>query len=163
MRLLHKKLDATRRGSKYNPNQVLQQWARGVTEIQFWVDGGMLGGRNPSTVGVFWSVYRSAPQMRGTIVVHRKESRKHFTNNDAEWLALREALHFAREYHKTANIHIHSDSQLVVNQFNKQWACNVPRLRILATQCWELAADLPGCCVVVSWCSRSEMLKRLGH
>ncbi len=129
--------------------------------IRFWTDGGMLGGKNPSTEGVYWSTFRALPSGVSGLVIVREKSREHFTNNEAEWLALRATLRFARQFHPQEHIQIYSDSQLIVNQFNGRWRCQNPRLIRFAHQCWDIAPHFPQC--VVSWQPRKEMLKRLGH
>ena len=129
--------------------------------IKFWVDGGMLGGHNPSPEGVFWSVYRLRPGSYGGVVIHREESTEYHTNNEAEWLALRAALRFATIHHKGHRLRIYSDSKLIVKQFSGKWNSNLLRLRRLRFDCQELAAPFPEC--IVKWRPRSEMVKRLGH
>ena len=74
--------------------------------VRFWADGGMLGGRNPSKVGVYWSAYRVLPEGGEELVIKRRESKEHFTNNEAEWLALRAVLHFAAIHHAKEQIQI---------------------------------------------------------
>jgi ribonuclease HI len=129
--------------------------------IRFWVDGGMLDGHNPSKVGVYWSVYRALPSGQEGIVIGRASSKAHFTNNEAEWLALRAALRFAFKHHVQYMLSIHSDSQLIVRQFNKQWRCLDAKLQVIARECWELAKEFPK--VTLAWRPRREMVKRLGH
>lgn len=129
--------------------------------VYFWVDGGMLGPRNPSPEGVFWSVYRRLPSGAERIVIAREQSKDYTTNNEAEWLAVRAALRFAFKYHVNMNIHIFSDSELVVNQYIGRYQCKQPRLQVLARECWALQREFPDC--VLSWCPRREMVRRLGH
>jgi len=131
--------------------------------VKYWVDGGMLGGRNPSTVGVFWSAYCSVPTKDAPngLVVARQESHSHFTNNDAEWLAVQAALCHASIHHKGQSLVIHSDSELIVNQFMRRYKINNERLRVLAEQAWRLANGFHN--VDLVWVSRKVMVKLLGH
>lgn len=129
--------------------------------VRFWVDGGMMDGKNPSKVGVYWSAWRALPEGTEGLIIKRHYSIEHFTNNEAEWLALRAALRFALTHHAKEQVQIYSDSQLVVNQFNGKWRCRIARLLTLARQCWDLAEKLPTC--TLTWAPRREMIKRLGH
>lgn len=129
--------------------------------VTFWVDGGMLGGSNPSTIGVFYSVACELPGEPEEIVIAREEDRSYFTNNEAEWLAVRAALRYAQEHHPEAALLIHSDSQLVVNQFSTVFKINKRHLYELACECWALARFFPRC--KLEWRSRREMVKKLGH
>ena len=126
--------------------------------IVFYVDGGMLGGKNPSPIGVYWSVWCAPP---GEIVLC-EESREHHTNNEAEWLAVMAALRYAHQHHpKETVIHIYSDSNLIVQLFRGRWQAKNLRMRRLRLESLQLAAVFPTC--VVEWRPRWEMVKRLGH
>ena len=129
--------------------------------VLFWVDGGMLGGKNPSPEGVFWSVYRKPLRGRGNVVIDREESTEHHTNNDAAWLALRAALRFAQEHHKGKRIQIYSDSQLIVKQFNRKWRIRQAKFHRFAGECWHLANTFAQCKVI--WQPREVMVRILGH
>ena len=56
------------------------------------------------------------------------------TNNEAEYNAVIMAL----KENKDNDIRIQSDSQLIVNQLNKNYKIKEPRLRKLAEKVWEL-------------------------
>ena len=60
--------------------------------------------------------------------------KKGLTNNEAEYLGVIEAL----KQNKDKNICIYSDSQLIVNQSNKNYKIKEPRLKVLAEQVWKL-------------------------
>ena len=60
--------------------------------------------------------------------------RKGMTNNEAEYSAVIMAL----KENKDNNIRIQSDSQLIVNQLNKNYKIKEDRLRKLAEKVWEL-------------------------
>jgi ribonuclease HI len=71
------------------------------------------------------------------------------TNNQAEYLAILEAL----KAHTEDNVTIYSDSKLVVNQLNHKFAIKDDELRELAQQVWKLCE---GRNVIFSWISRAE-------
>lgn len=131
------------------------------TPIGFYVDGGMIGRKNPSPKGVYYSVYRHDPNGVSARVISLQENHDYHTNNDAEWLALLAALKFAREHHPHEPIVIYSDSQIIVNQFNGRWRIRILRHRHFARTALRLAAPLHSC--TVEWRSRKHMVKRLGH
>lgn len=122
---------------------------------RYWVDGGVLQ-RNPSPVGVYWSIV-----LEGDPSGPRRYDDKHLrTNNEAEWCAVREALRhaLARELRPVV---IYSDSLLVVNQYNGRYAVRAARLLRLRVECRLLASRLPF--VALQWRPREELVARLGH
>ena len=60
------------------------------------------------------------------------------TNNEAEYMALILLLKAAKE-HGVRSLRVFGDSKLVVSQVSRQWKINLPHLRLLAQQAWELA------------------------
>lgn len=129
--------------------------------VSYWVDGGCLGHANPSPVGVYWSAYESTGG-KEDLVIKRKQSLDHFTNNEAEYLGLKDVLAYAFVYHPEKIVRIYSDSQLIVNQFNKRWACRDTKLVPLLQECLALAS-LYTQELHLSWVRRAEMVRRLGH
>lgn len=75
--------------------------------------------------------------------------KKGVTNNEAEYLAIIQAL----EDNKEKEICIHSDSQLVVNQLNQKFAIKENRLRELAEKVWKLCE---GRSVTFNWTPREK-------
>lgn len=126
--------------------------------LRIWVDGGVLR-QNPSPVGVYWSIRVERPGVEPVII--RKKSRKWRTNNDAEWLALREALQWVVSFGQRQPAMIYSDSQLIVNQFNGVNAVNYERLRQHRSACRDLVRRCRW--VAVQWRPRSVMVEKLGH
>ncbi len=59
------------------------------------------------------------------------------TNNEAEYMALILLLKAAKE-HGVRSLRVLGDSKLVVSQVSRQWKINLPHLRLLAQQAWEL-------------------------
>lgn len=75
--------------------------------------------------------------------------RKGITSNEAEYLAVMQALKENLE----KDITIHSDSQLVVNQLNNKFAIKEDRLRDLAQEVWKLAE---GRNITFNWIPREK-------
>jgi ribonuclease HI len=129
-----------------------------MDDLTFYVDGGMLGDRNPSPEGVYWSVWCAPP---GSVVLH-EQSTEHHTNNEAEWLALQAALRYALKHHpKASRIMVYSDSQLVVQLFNGRWKASNARMIEMQRETRRLMVDFESC--QVRWKPRIEMVRRLGH
>jgi len=72
------------------------------------------------------------------------------THNEAEYFAALKAIEMASE-----PLIVYSDSQLVVNQLNRQWKINYPHLRALAERIWELIRE-KNLDVEFRWCPRKE-------
>lgn len=130
--------------------------------IKFYVDGGILMAARHSrkTRGVYWSM-RCEEGSAVKPVIIRKQTEKFKTNNDAEWLAVLEALQYATEKQITMPIVIYSDSLLVVNQFNGKWRAKIARHHRMRTLCHELAKGLKF--VAVQWVPRTVNVDKLGH
>lgn len=132
--------------------------------VKFFVDGGNVmskrkRGSGKQIKGVYWSMRceDGGPPVR----ISKRDLEKYRTNNDAEWLAVREALQYAVEHHPTMPIIIYSDSQLVVKQFNDEWRTKIARHHHLRAQCRQLAEQLKF--VVVQWVPREVNVVKLGH
>lgn len=127
--------------------------------VRCWADGGVHGS-NPSPLGVYWSV---CVEVQGQPpVMLRRGSKEYSTNNEAEWLALREAIRYVLEHHPGMPAVIHSDSKLAVNQFNGIYALREARLRGFLEECRELAAAMQNRLIVLH-VPRAQIVKRLGH
>ncbi|MBI2547660.1 MAG: ribonuclease HI family protein [Candidatus Aenigmarchaeota archaeon] len=74
---------------------------------------------------------------------------KGITNNEAEYKAIIAALNENRD----KDVSIHSDSQLIVNQLNKDYAIKEDRLRDLAQEVWKLCE---GRNVTFDWLPREK-------
>lgn len=130
--------------------------------VKLWVDGGtlMAGRRTRKTRGVYWSI-RCEDGKDAEPVFVRKQDDYYKTNNDAEWLALREGLVYVAEHHPKLPIVMYSDSMLVVKQFNGEWRSKVARHHRLRTECLALAKQLKF--VAVQWVPRAVNVDKLGH
>lgn len=134
--------------------------------VRLYCDGGIIGHSNPGD-GVYWSVGQATGEDgRDTEIVEKEGTYNYHTNNEAEYLALNAALqHAATLAGETDHVVIHSDSQLIVNQFNGRWRCGKAHLRkLLATtrRNAEFLDDL-GIKVEVMWVKRDVSMRRLGH
>jgi ribonuclease HI len=67
-------------------------------------------------------------------IVHREFRKPGITNNEAEYLAVI----FALTDFSDKEITLRSDSQLIVNQLNHEYAIKEDRLRELASRVWSL-------------------------
>lgn len=109
---------------------------------ELYCDGGVLGPNDERSRGVYWSLYVEG---NGTPpVTIRKQDRDglYKTNNDAEWLAVREALRYAVQHFKARPVVIYSDSRWVINQFNGKYTLKFERHKKLYAECRELARQL---------------------
>lgn len=96
---------------------------------------------------------RTAVVARGQ-VYHRNDL-GHGDNNDAEWLALIDALGLARVL-GLADVTLLGDSALVVNQVNGIVRCRAPRFEERRAEFRHLAAGFPH--LRVRWIGRSQNL-----
>ncbi len=83
------------------------------------------------------------------------------TNNDAEYLAVILALKcFSKDKDTGRSLEIHSDSQLVVKQLNREYAIKNAELRKLAIEAWNLMAFRKGLGLTTTftWIPREQNL-----
>lgn len=74
------------------------------------------------------------------------------TNNEAEYTALLLLLSAARE-RGVRDLKVYGDSKLVVCQVSRQWKINLPHLRALAKEAWELSVDMD---LQLQWIPREQ-------
>lgn len=74
------------------------------------------------------------------------------TNNEAEYSALILLLKAAKE-RKVTKLDVFGDSKLIVCQVSKTWKINLPHLRALAKEVWEITKDMD---VTYNWIPREE-------
>lgn len=131
---------------------------------KLYCDGGNLG-KNPSPEGVYWSVAREHDDGRIERLTERATSDRYQSNNCAEYLALHDALFHATKIPGVTKLTVHSDSQLIVNQFNGRNKITGEELRTLCKAAQDAATYLinGGVQVEVIWVGRKENVKRLGH
>ena len=75
-------------------------------------------------------------------------TKSNITNNQAEYLAVLEALKFT-----AGDVEIYSDSKLVVNQLNHEWHIKDDSLRNLAVKIWKLIGNRK---VSFNWIPRKQ-------
>ena len=74
------------------------------------------------------------------------------TNNEAEYTALIMLLKAAKN-HGVSSLRVFGDSKLVVSQISRQWKINLPHLRLLAREAWDLAEGMD---ISYNWIPREE-------
>lgn len=74
------------------------------------------------------------------------------TNNEAEYMALIMLLKAAND-RGIKSLRVYGDSKLVVSQISRQWKINLPHLRLLAREAWDLAEGMD---ITYSWIPREE-------
>ena len=127
------------------------------------VDGGTLGEINPSPAGIYWSFgFQDGDEFRP--IVSRATSTCFHTSNEAEYVALNDALNWLLTFQIPAAT-IRSDSQVIVRQINGQYEVHKPQLQELWRRSQQLLAELQeaGQQVTVEWVRREENVVRLGH
>jgi ribonuclease HI len=105
-----------------------------VPDLVAYIDGGSQGNPGPSGIGVIIN-----GGLGGTIRIAKWIGRQ--DNNVAEYVALLEALQYAVSLH-ARQLHVFSDSQVVVRQMTGEYMCRSPRLYSLNWTCRKLARDL---------------------
>lgn len=126
-------------------------------EIVF--DGGSLG--NP---GKGYGSYEITSG--GEVLCHqREEYGNNITNNQAEYMTLIRALEWLDRYvegrRSGARVHIHGDSQLVINQVTGKWKIKAEQLRPYAERIRSLLSGYRN--ATIEWHARVNSVKRLGH
>jgi ribonuclease HI len=97
-----------------------------------WIDGASRSNPGPSAIAY---VFEGGPR-RGIKLVNEG------TNNRAEYLALLESLRVAVVL-KLEEVQVLSDSKLVVNQVNDEYACREPQLKILLARAKNYIRQIP--------------------
>jgi ribonuclease HI len=131
--------------------------------IEIYVDGGTILG-NPSTEGVYWSVVGTTDDGVGDFLISRRSSRAYRTNNEAEYLAVIDALTEVYE-REPLTATIHCDSRMVVQQMNGVWKVKNARIAVLYALASSWLDNLRdrGTEVHIVWVPREENVERLGH
>jgi len=133
--------------------------------VVLYVDGGMIGPTNPSPEGILWSVGREHEDGR-TEILERGESTSHYTNNEAEWIALISGLKWMINNAEAGDLlKLRSDSQVIIKQFTGEYRVNATDLLPLRRIAHTLRDALVrlGIEIEVEWVSRKEVVPRLGH
>lgn len=118
--------------------------------MKVFTDGGARGNPGPAAAGFL--VYGDAGDLR--------EKRGKYlgtkTNNEAEYLAVIEALAYLRGKTSLAKIEFFLDSNLVVNQLNGIFKVKEARLRELLLQVRALEQSLTGATITYSYIPREK-------
>lgn len=106
-------------------------------QLNVFTDGGSRG--NPGDAAIGGIVY--APEKK--ILFELSKYIGVATNNEAEYTALLTILEWVSQ-NKTGvdRVVCNLDSKLVVEQMNRKWKIKEPRMRDLATKCWDIVAKM---------------------
>ncbi len=105
--------------------------------LEAFIDGGARGNPGPAAAGV---VLRTRDDK--TVVHEQGIFLGRTTNNVAEYQGLLAALRAAANLH-AAELHVYSDSELLVRQVNGQYRVRQPHLQVLHQQAAALARGVP--------------------
>jgi len=105
-----------------------------MPDLVAYIDGGSQGNPGPSGIGVVIDGGLGGPIRIAKWIGHQD-------NNVAEYLALLEALQYAVSTN-ARQLHVFSDSQVVVRQMTGEYSCRSPRLYSLNWVCRKLARTL---------------------
>jgi len=105
-------------------------------EIEIYVDGGARG--NPGPAGGGFAVYANRK-----LAIKGSVSFGEMTNNQAEYLALREALRKAYSHYPEAKVRCLMDSQLVVEQMSGNYKVKSQNIKALYTEVRRIADQFP--------------------
>jgi ribonuclease HI len=103
-------------------------------DLVAYIDGGSHGNPGPSGIGVV--IEGSAS---GTIRISKRIGNQ--DSNVAEYVALMEALQYALSLN-ASQLHVFSDSEVVVKQMTGEYQCHSPRLYSLNWTCRKLMRSL---------------------
>lgn len=108
-------------------------------KVLVWVDGGAINNPGPSAIGVVIKIKKKIKTYAQKIGLA--------TNNQAEYQAIIFALKKLKQLlgkkRKTAQIIIHSDSELISKQLNGECKITDSELQKLFLQAWNLKLDFP--------------------
>lgn len=102
----------------------------GLSSLKIYVDGASRGNPGPSA-SAFILVFKNKILHKGCDFIGKA------TNNIAEYKAIINALKLAQEYSK-GEIELFSDSNLAIQQINKNWKINYPHLEKLFKEVHKL-------------------------
>jgi ribonuclease HI len=105
-----------------------------MPDLVAYIDGGSLGNPGPAGIGVVIDGGLGGPIRIAKWIGHQD-------NNVAEYFALLEALQYAVSAN-ARQLHVFSDSQVVVRQMTGEYTCRSPRLYSLNWTCRKLAQAL---------------------
>ncbi|MBN1258869.1 ribonuclease HI family protein [Candidatus Peregrinibacteria bacterium] len=107
-----------------------------MMEIEIYVDGGARG--NPGPAGGGFAVYTN-----GKLAIKGSVFFGEMTNNQAEYLALREALRKTYAHYPEAKVRCLMDSKLVVEQMAGNYKVKSPNIKTLHAEVRRIADQFP--------------------
>jgi ribonuclease HI len=116
--------------------------------FKVYIDGSCRGNGGPDSVGGIGVAIFQDNKLVGSLALRMF---KPATNNEAEYYGLLRALTLVP---KTAEVHIYSDSKLVVNQVNGRWKTKEVRLNKLKEKAQELLKQFTD--VSLKWLPREK-------
>lgn len=117
---------------------------------------GLTEPKNPGGIGCCgWMIYRNKNKTVGRKSLGRVAGGMTMTNNIAEYCALGFALkELVDDKLEINKLTILGDSQLVINQVNKEWKCKKEHTRKLRDRCIELLDKLKCSDISIRWIPR---------
>ncbi|QQR83375.1 ribonuclease HI family protein [Candidatus Peregrinibacteria bacterium] len=115
---------------------IQQEEAKQTRKLTLFADGGSRG--NPGPSGGGFSIIRGSDE-----VAHGAEFYGELTNNQAEYLALRDALRTAYELDPEGSVECFMDSNLVVQQLKGEFKVKSPNVKALFEEVRRIADQFP--------------------
>jgi len=107
------------------------------TKLIVYTDGGSRN--NPGHAGIGFVI----SDEKGTVLTKEGRYIGIATNNEAEYQAMLSAVQHIRNFHPNcANIHLHTDSELMAKQLTKVYKIREERLKGLAQAIWQLLSEI---------------------
>ncbi|MGI9549278.1 MAG: ribonuclease HI family protein [Bdellovibrionales bacterium] len=111
-----------------------QQWPK---KVFIYTDGASRGNPGPCALGIY-----VIDSDRKIIYQEGQYLEASNTNNFAEYQAVIYALQLSVK-HKVDNVHLYSDSELLVQQINKKYKVKSPNIKPLFEECQKLLLQIP--------------------
>ncbi len=111
---------------------IQEKKADNAETIEIFTDGGSRG--NPGPSGGGYAIYRG-----GKLVAKGSNFYGEKTNNQAEYLAIRDALRHAHEQYGELKVECYMDSKLAVEQMNGEWKVKSENVRPLFNEVRRIA------------------------
>lgn len=143
----------------YTQESLLNTAPPATNQFEIVFDGGSLG--NPGKGYGSYEIMSAGEVYR----LGREEYPGKITNNQAEYMTLIEALKWLADdlgdARKDAEVTIHGDSQLVVNQINGTWKVKHANMKPLVEEARKLFGQFRSC--TIQWHPRAKSVEKLGH
>jgi len=141
---------------------------KNMSTIEIICDGGARNNQTPEKREAFGSfIIKPSPELVPSPPIIHKRFYGNRTNNEAEYMALIDALTWIKEKYKYVdNLIIKTDSQLLIGHLSQGWRVKEPRLRELYTKASYLITDIvthPLTEVKFEKIHEAEMKQIIGH